>query len=398
MTGKSPLPRPLGSAHRVSAAELFFDLIFVFAFTQVTTLLAAAPTPLGFVHGLVVLGIVWWAWGSFAWLTNARAADSTAMRLILLAGMAGMLVVGLAVPTAFENGALLFAGGIAVTRIVWIIAYRLASRGDPDYAAAVRRLTLGAIVVPAALIVGAVVGSPLQLWIWLAALVFDYVTPILARPRGWKVDPAHFSERYGLIVIIALGEAVVAVGLATAGAESDTPGRASVLGSMIGLVIAALMWALYFSHLAELGERALQRTEGVTRTLIARDAYTYAHILPVAGIVLTALGAKEVMHHPLESALPVIVVALCLGVSTYLAGIGVIAWRVTRVTWLSTWIAGAVLALVGLAAVPSWRSGAEEMPVMTLPGIAVLALVAVALAFAAFVKPPEWRSVTSTGL
>jgi low temperature requirement protein LtrA len=382
---------PLGSAHRVGAAELFFDLVFVFAFTQVTTLLAASPTPIGFVHGLVVLGLVWWAWGSFAWLTNAREADSTAMRAILLAGMAGMLVVGLAVPTAFDQGALLVAIGIGITRVVWIVAYRLTSKGDPDYAAAVRRLSTGTVVVPVVLIVGAVLGSPYQLWIWLAALAFDYAAPIIARPRGWKVDPAHFSERYGLIVIIALGEAVVAVGLATADSASGTPAPASVVGSMLGLMIAALMWVLYFARLAEAGEASLQRTEGVARTLIARDAFTYGHLLPVAGIVLTALGAKEVMTHPGDAALPVIVVALCLGVATYLAGVAYITWRVTRITWTSAAISGCLLTLVGFAAVPAWRNGAQEVPWAPVSGFVALGFVAAALLVAAIVTPTDWR-------
>jgi low temperature requirement protein LtrA len=390
MSGREAIP--LGSAHRVGAAELFFDLVFVFALTQVTTLLAASPTPIGFVHGLVVLALVWWAWGSFAWLTNAREADSTAMRLILLAGMGGMLAVGLAVPTAFGDGALLVAIGIAFTRLVWFVAYYLASRGDPDYSAAVRRLGAGSIVVPIVLIAGAVLGSPAQLWIWLLAVAFDYAAPIIARPRGWKVDPAHFSERYGLIIIIALGEAVVAVGLATAGSSSGTPGVDSVIGSLVGLAIAALMWSLYFSHLAEQGEATLRRTEGTARTLIARDAYTYGHLLPVAGIVMTALGAKEVMTHPSDTTLPVIIVALCLGVATYLAGITYVTWRVTRITWSSAAIVGAILALLGLAAVPSWRGGAEEVPWAPVPGLAALVIVAAALLVAARIKPRGWRT------
>jgi low temperature requirement protein LtrA len=389
MTSRSPLP--LGSAHRVGAAELFFDLIFVFAFTQVTTLLAAKPTPEGFLQGLVVLALVWWAWGSFAWLTNAREADSTEMRSILLAGMAGMLVVGLAVPTAFEQGAILVAIGITIARIVWIVAYRLASKHDPEYSAAVRRLSLGSLFVPIGLVAGAVLGSPFQLWIWMAVVVIDYATPIIARPSGWKVDPSHFSERYGLIVIIALGEAVVAVGLATAGSLDGTPSVAAVAGSMLGLMIAALMWALYFSHLAEAGEQALARTEGVERTLIARDAYTYLHILPVAGIVLTALGAKEAMHHPEDSVLPVILVALGLGVATYLVGIALITWRLTGAMWWSAWIAAAVLALVGIAAAPAWRLGEEETPLLGLPSVLTLLLVVGVLAVVTALRPAIWK-------
>jgi low temperature requirement protein LtrA len=385
-------PSGLGSAHRVGAAELFFDLVFVFAFTQVTSLLAAQATPLGFLHGLIVFALLWWAWGSFAWLTNAREADSTLMRLMLLAGMAGMLVVGLAVPTAFGSGAVLVAVGITVTRIVWFIAYRHASKGDPDYSAAVRRLGAGAIIVPIALIAGALAGSPLQLWIWAAAVVFDFAAPILARPRGWKVDPQHFSERYGLIVIIALGEAVVAIGLATSSAQTETPEWFAIVGSLVGLGIAALMWTLYFSHLAEAGELALHSTDGIARTLIARDAYTYAHLIPVAGIVMTALGAKEIMLGPGEAILPVVLVSLTLGAATYVAGCAVIAWRVERIVWTSAWAVAAVLALLGIAGVPSWVNGDEQVPWAPLSGVLALLLIAVALGVVVMLKPTPWRS------
>ena len=385
----------LGSAHRVGAAELFFDLVFVFAFTQVTTLLAAQPTPLGFLHGLIVFALLWWAWSSFAWLTNARGADSTVMRLMLLAGMAGMLVVGLAVPTAFTSGALLVALGITVTRVVWIVAYQHASKEDPGYAAAVRRLSVGAVIIPVALIAGALLGSPLQLWIWAAAVLFDLATPILARPRGWKVDPQHFSERYGLIIIIALGEAVVAIGLATASAQTQTPAWFAIVGSLVGLAIAALMWTLYFSHLAEAGELALHATDGIARTLIARDAYTYDHLLPVAGIVMTALGAKEIMLGPGDAVLPVVLVSLCLGAATYICGCALIAWRVDRVAWTSAWVIGGTLAMLGLAGVPSWINGDEQVPWAPLPGVPMLGVIAAALAVVAALKPSRWRTTAA---
>ena len=382
----------LGSAHRVGAAELFFDLVFVFAFTQVTTLLAALPTPSGYLHALIVLAMVWWAWASFAWLTNAREADSTVMRLMLLAGMAGMLVVGLAVPTAFGTGALLVALGIAVTRVIWFAAYRHASKGDAGYSAAVRRLGVGTVVIPILLIIGALAGAPYQVWIWTIAVAFDFAAPILARPQGWKVDPQHFSERYGLIIIIALGEAVVAIGLATAGYKEQTPAWFAVAGSIVGLLIAALMWTLYFSHLAEAGELALHATEGITRTLIARDAYTYAHLIPVAGVVMTALGAKEIMIGPGEAVLPVVLLSLCLGAATYVVGCAVIAWRTERVVWTSAWAVGAVLALLAFGALPWWVNGAEEVPWAPIQGVPAMLLVAVALAAVVAIKPLRWRS------
>lgn len=383
----SPTSSPLASAHRVGAAELFFDLVFVFAFTQVTTLLADEPTPEGFGKAAVVMALVWWSWAAYAWLTNARDSDHPAGRGVLLAGMAGMLIAGIGIPTAFGSGALLVAIGIGIARVVWIIAYHLASKDDPEYSAAVRRLGIGTIALPVLLILGAILGAPYQLWIWVVAVAIDYLAPLIAGTQGWKVDPQHFAERYGLIVIIALGETVARVGLQTAAGWEELPALTAVLAAIAGLLVAAFMWSAYFAHLAEEAEFALHAASGTARAAVARDAYTYAHLLPVAGIVLTVLGIEEALHEPSDAALPAVVVALCLGSATYLGGLALIAWRTSRIRWDRALAVAGVLTLLGMASVPAWVSGQESVPWAPLPGAAAIAVIAAAVAVVAFSRP-----------
>jgi low temperature requirement protein LtrA len=286
---------------RVRPLELFFDLVFVFAITQVTGLLSANPTWEGLVHGLLVLGALWWAWAAYAWLTNTINPEEGAVRLALLGAMASMLIVSLAVPEAFGEDGVLFGIAYLIVRILHLVLYAVAGRGDPDLLRAVLRFTPSSLAGPALIILAGFLDSPVRELLWLVALAIDYAGPVAGRGRGWRVSPAHFAERHGLIVIIALGESIVALGV---GATDLTLTVGVVIAAVLGLAIVSDLWWAYFDVVAIVAERRLTEAHGRERATLARDSYTYLHLPMVAGIVLFALGLKKTLEdvgEPLET-------------------------------------------------------------------------------------------------
>ncbi|HYY77392.1 MAG TPA: low temperature requirement protein A [Gaiellaceae bacterium] len=299
---------------RVTPLELFFDLVFVFAITQVTLLMSDDPTWQGLGRGLIVLAALWWAWTGYAWLTNTLEPEEGQVRAGMFAAMAAMLVVALAVPEAFDAHGLLFGVAYLIVRLLQLQLYAIAGKRDPDLLAAVLRMVPSAALAPLIIVAAAFFDGPAQGTLWIVALAVDYLGVLLGRGQGWRVSPAHFSERHGLIVIIALGESIVAIGIGAAGA-SLTPGIVAA-GVLAIAVIAALWWA-YFDVYAVMAQRQLGATSGAARVRLARDYYSYLHLPMIAGIVLFALGLKktiEHVHHPLAS---IPAVALCGGLSLY---------------------------------------------------------------------------------
>jgi Predicted membrane protein len=199
--------------HRVTPTELFFDLVFVFAFTQVTTLLVDDPTWGGFGRGLLVVAVLWWAWASYAWLTNTVDADDGIVLAVMLVATAALFVAALAVPEAFGSHRLVFALAFLVVLVMFVGLFAVAGRAEPDLLAAVLRMARTAFAGAALIVIAAFVASGLRPVLWLAAVAVGFVGPILVGVRGWRVHLAHFAERHGLILIIALGEALVAIGL-----------------------------------------------------------------------------------------------------------------------------------------------------------------------------------------
>ena len=191
--------------HRVSPLELFFDLVFVFAITQVTGLLSSEPTWDGLLDGMLVLGALWWAWAAYAWLTNTVDPEESVARLTMLAAMAAMLVASLAVPGAFGGDALIFGVAYLAVRILHVALYARGSRGDPDLLGAVLRMTPTAIAGPMLIVAASALDGGAQTAVWVAALAIDYLGVLIGLARGWRVSPCLFAERYGLIVIILLG-------------------------------------------------------------------------------------------------------------------------------------------------------------------------------------------------
>jgi low temperature requirement protein LtrA len=302
------------SEKRVAPLELFFDLVFVFALTQVTLLMSNHPTWEGLGQGLLVLALLWWAWGAYAWLTNYIAADEGVERLLMFAVMGAFLMAALAVPEAYGDDALLFAVAYAAARWLHIFLFAEANE-DVDTGEAIVRLAWTALPAPLLLIVGALFGGTAQAVVWIVALAIDLAGPFVFGVRGFQVSAGHFAERFGLIVIIALGESIVAIG---AGLEGEVDAGVLVAAAL-GLTVACGLWWAYFDVVALVAESRFRQTEGHERARIARDAYSYLHLPMIAGIVLVALGVKKTIgdvDKPLDTAPAV---ALFGGIALYYA-------------------------------------------------------------------------------
>ena len=302
--------------HRVTALELFFDLVFVFAITQVTGFLADHPTWEGLAQGLLLLGALWWAWAAYAWLTNSLDPEEGAVRLAVFGSMAAMLVVALAVPNAFGSTGVLFGVAYFAVRGLHLVLYGIAGRGDPELERAVLTLAPTAVAGPALLVLAGFLDGTLQMAVWTVALALDFGGALIGRARGWRVSPEHFVERHGLIFIIALGESIVAIGVGAAGLPLDA---GLVVAAVLGVVIACALWWSYFDWVSYIAQARLAEATGVERAALARDLYSYLHLPMVAGIVLFALGLKTTMAHLFEP-LPVIpAIGLCGGLALYFA-------------------------------------------------------------------------------
>jgi len=353
-----------GDEERVTPLELFFDLVFVLALTQCTALMAATPTWEGLAQGLLVLGVLWWSWVGYAWLTSVVDPEEGAVRLVMFLAMAAFLICALCVPEAFGSEALLFAVAYGVVRVAHILLFLLASRDDPG----LRRATLGLAISTAVgvgiLLLASATDGALQGGLWALALTLDMGGPLLIDPSGWRLVPGHFAERHGLIVIIALGESIVAIGTG-AGARVDV---GVVVAAVLGVAVAAELWWLYFDVVAPVSTRRLiAAADGSERNRMARDSFSFLHLPMVAGIALVALGLKKTLGHVEDPLHVVPTVALLGGTALYL--LAHVAFRLRNVRTLNRRRLG--LALVLLALVPLADG---------LPAIVPLALLASALA------------------
>ena len=357
-----------GDEERVTPLELFFDLVFVLALTQCTALMAADPTWAGLARGLLVLGVLWWSWVGYAWLTSVVDPEEGAVRLVMFLAMAAFLVAALCVPEAFGSEALLFAVAYGVVRVAHILLFMLASRDDPG----LRRATLGLAVSTAIgvglLLLAAATDGWVQGGLWVLALTLDMGGPLLIDPSGWRLVPGHFAERHGLIVIIALGESIVAIG-AGAGAHIDA---GVVLAAVLGIVVAAALWWLYFDVVAPVSTRRLvEAPEGAVRNRMARDSFSFLHLPMVAGIVLVALGMKKAIGHVEDPLKIVPTFALLGGTALYL--LAHVAFRLRNVGTLNRRRLG--LAIVLLALIPALYDVAAIVP-LALLSAALVALIA----------------------
>jgi low temperature requirement protein LtrA len=349
---------------RVTPLELFFDLVFVLALTQCTTLVARDPTWEGMLKGLLALGVLWWSWTGYAWLTSVVDPEEGIVRLVLFAAMAAFLVAALCVPGAFGPEALLFACAYAAVRAAHIALFMIASRDDQSLRHSVLGLACSTAIGVGLLIIAGFAGGALQLALWGLALLLDVGGPFVFGADGWKLVPGHFAERHGAIVIIALGESIVAIGI---GARPSIVAGV-VVAAVLGVVIAAALWWTYFDVVAIIAARRLARAaEGRERNEIARDSYSYLHFPMIAGIALIAVGIKRALIIGVDEPLELVpAVALLGGAAMYM--FAHVAFRLRNTHTLSG--RRLVCAVALLALVPAGAA---------LPALATIAIVAAVL-------------------
>lgn len=354
-----------GEEARVTPLELFFDLVFVLAITQVTALMSHQPTWEGLAKGLLVMALLWWSWVGYAWLTSVVDPEEGAVRFAMLGAMAGLIVVALCVPESFTDRALLFAVAYTLVRLLQVVLLLLSDPDDANLRRATLTGLLPSTLVASALIIGGTfLSTEGQAALWALAIVIDFGGPFLFGQDGWKIVPGHFAERHGLILIIALGESIVAIGV---GAEGLEIGAGEVLAAVGGVAIAGALWWLYFDVVALVAERRLSHAApGREQNGIARDSYSYLHLPMVVGIVLAALGLKKTLAHVEDPLKLVPAVALMGGLALYLLAHVAFRWRnVHRFSSQRVVAAAALLALIPLV---------TEIEALASVGIAVVLL------------------------
>jgi low temperature requirement protein LtrA len=371
---------------RVAPIELFFDLVFVFSLTQVTALMAEDLSARGLVRGLLVLTLLWWTWVGYAWLGNVVQADEGIGRVTMFGAMAAMFVMALAVPEAFVDlggglsGPVVFAFAYLAVRLLHLTIFWLAASASNDYGLRGQLIRFAPSVLggTALLLVASRLEGRAQTLTWVAVLIVDLGGTMLAGASGWRLNSAgQFAERHGLVIIVALGESIVAIGVGVAGLPISLP---IIAASVLGLALTGCLWWAYFDVVALVAERVLRRAQGEEQARIARDSYSYLHLPMIAGIVLLALGLKKVLvwvgdasDHALPDPLELLpLAAMFSGVALYL--LAHVAFRYRNVHSIN--IQRVVVAALLLALIPV---GAR------IPALAALGLVtAIMVAMIAF--------------
>lgn len=315
------------------------DLVFVFALTQVTALMAVDLSVRGLVQGAVLLGLLWWCWEAFAWLGSVAKADEGIVRVGVLFAVLGVFLIALAIPRGFggdgKAGSILLAGAIALVWITHLVIYWLVTVEEPGTRGAIVGLARPVLIGLVPLFVGAGLGGDAQLALWALAVLIPFVGVFVVGTGGWLLTtPRYFAERHGLIIIVALGESIVALGVPAS--ELDISARL-IAAILLGLTICVMLWWAYFDVAAKVAERALSHGEGRERIGIAQVSYTYLHLPMLAGIVYLALGLKKVITYTgdptygLDHPLPVLAgVALFGGTALYLLAHILFRWRNTH--------------------------------------------------------------------
>jgi low temperature requirement protein LtrA len=354
------IDQQLEREQRVSPLELFFDLVFVFGFTQVTTVLSNKPNWSGLGHALLLLVALWWAWAAYAWLTNAVDPSEELVWSAMLVAIAAMFVAALAVPEAFGRHGVVFGAAFFIVAVMQLTLYALSARGDRDLLQAILRIAPSAVAGAALILAAGFVHGAVKPVLWLAALGVGLFGPLFIDLRGWRVHPAHFVERHGLIVIIAIGESLVAMGL---GARGTGLGTGVIVAAVVGFVVAASFWLAYFDFFTIRAQQLLTDRSGTPRIALARDAYTYLHLPMVAGIILFAFALKTTLAHVGKELAAVPALCLCGGPALYL-----LAYVALRVRVSGQLGGGRLVAAIACAAV---------VPIaLTVPALVALSLVA----------------------
>ena len=370
---------------RTSYLELFFDLVFVFAITQVTSLMLAEPTASGYAKSALVLAMVYWAWSGYAWATNAIDLGWPVLRLGYLAAMGASFGMAVAVPDAFGDQTLWFAIPYVAVRLLHLALYIGGLRHDRVHQRAILALAPWFAVSPALALIGAFLGGQLLIAFWCAGLAIDVLGALRAGDNaGFRVSPEHFAERYALFIIIALGESIVAIGT---GLTANTRDAAFALALAVAFVGVAAVWWAYFDFTAAVLARTLRNQSPERRGTLARDIFTLCHYPIVLGIIFFAVAAKKTVAEPGEPLTTAGRFALGAGIGFFLVGFALARYRVIRrIAWER--VAAATAAIAAVAALPD------------APGLGLMAIVVgclVAGLVAETVRIREFRAEVRAG-
>ena len=349
----------------VTFVELFFDLVFVFAVTQVTVLTAHDLTPAGIVRSVLIFWLIWWGWTQFTWTLNPADTTHAAVRLITLVATGAAFVMATTVAGAFGADGLWFAGTYVVVRALGLgLQVRVdLEHPDADHVG-VRRWVAFSVIGLAIVLVGGFADPAVRPWLWSLTIVADLVAASMAgRATTWDLNPAHVAERHGLFVIIAIGESLIVAGTAVAAEERTTP---LVLAAVAALVVACALWWSYFGWLKDALEHRLAAVSNRDLGRATRDAYSVAHFPLVCGIIGFAVAIEEIVAHPDDPAGAAVVAALGIGIALFVGSSALSWWR----------LSGRILA--GRLAVLGAMAGALVV-VAPLPPVWPLAIVAAAL-------------------
>lgn len=361
---------------RVSPLELFFDLVFVFALTKVTAGMAEVPTFTGLLHGMLVLVPLYWAWSGYAWLTSTVDPELVLTRVVMLTAMIGMALAAVATPGAFADDTLVWGLGYLVVRLVHVALFTVAARGNPDLGrqvmSLVRALAPGTGLI---LVAGLAFDGTTRDLLWLAAILLDFGIVLAAGVDGWVVHAEHFAERFGLVLIIALGESIVAIGAG----EFDL-GVSEVAAGTIAIVTIGMLWWAYFDVDALVAERRFRAAAGVEQLRIARDSYALLHLPMIAGIVLFALGVKKVLEHTADPLKDMPAVALCGGLALY--ALAYVAFRLRNTGTFS--LPRTLTGLACLLVIPLARETAALVALAALAAIWTILIAYETLRYAAY--------------
>jgi low temperature requirement protein LtrA len=359
-----------------TSLELFYDLVFVFAVTQISHHLLDHLSWEGAGQSALLLLVVWWSWNYTTWVTNELDPESPVVRLLMIALMLASLMMAIAIPHAFGEDALLFAGCYLVIQIGrhTFLTFVAADRGEPE------RERAGAILAWFVLagvfwLAGALADGSTRTALWLVALAIDYVAPLVTfwvpgrrhlHPDAWVVETSHFSERFGLFIIIALGESIVVTGATTSELGLD---RQTLVAFGAAFLTTAAMWWLYFTGVAKIAE--LRLAHAADRTAMARDAYTYLHVVLVAAIVVSAVGDELVIAHPGEPLGDTEMAVVVGGPALYLLAHTLFRLRVSGTTGWRRPLGAAVCCVLGLL-----LGDADALTVSLLVVVVLVAVIA----------------------
>jgi low temperature requirement protein LtrA len=350
---------------RATPLELLFDLVFVFGLTQVTTVLYDDPTWSGIGRGLLIITALWWAWSSFAWLTSTVDTNDGWVSAGMLAAMAAMFVAALAVPDAFGSQGGVFGIAFLIVNTMFLAIFGLTTRNQTELLAAILRIVPVFLAGATLIAVAGFIHGMLRPTLWLIALAIGMFGPLVRGMTGWRLQPTHFIERHGLIVIIAIGESLIAIGI---GARNTELSASVIVTAVLGLVVVYSFWLAYFDFFPLRAHQLLADRSGAQRTALARDVFTYFHLPMVAGIVLFAFAMRSALVHVGSELDTVQAFALCCGPALYMLAYVGIRFRVTRTLGGGRLVAGIVCSSLLPAAV--------EVPAIAAVGLVAAVFVA----------------------